>query len=289
MRSAMGWTLLMIALSAFNERWLRGLIAASGGCVKELGFGKGGFGRYSRYLDFMKRRHFGIFCLGLAVGATGVVTGLKSAGAQEKEMTANQIQELVRYSHSLQDATLRGKLDFKGGTDVPFSLVLKDGVVAFFFDDPKETVVLRQKKGGYTLTRQTANGNEPVPVSEYSDRVRGTDVLFEDLTMRFLYWPWATLDAEEHRIKTRKCWKLHIRNPKRDGPYSQVWIWVDKQSGGLMKMVAFDWDGYQVKTFEVLSGQKIDGSWVLKDMNVFSYSPKTRKETGKTVLMLRGR
>ena len=146
-------------MSAFNERWLEGLIAASGGCVKELGFGDGGFGRYSGHLDFMRRRFLSILCLGLAGVTTVGMTAVTTAGAQKSEMTANQIQELVRYSHSLQDATLKGRLDFKGGKDVPFSLVLKDGVVAFFFDNPRETVVLRQKKGGYTLTRQSAKGS----------------------------------------------------------------------------------------------------------------------------------
>ncbi|MDG2124689.1 MAG: outer membrane lipoprotein-sorting protein, partial [Verrucomicrobiales bacterium] len=217
----------------------------------------------------MRRRFSYVIWVGLAAL---LVVGAFAAD-EEDERTANQIQELVRYSHSLQNATLRGKLDFKGGENVPFSLVLKDGVVAFFFAEPKETVVLRQSEDSYQLSRQTEAGNVAVAKSEYGDKVRGTDVLYEDLTMRFLYWPWATKDGEES-IRTRKCWKLHIRNPKEEGPYSQVWIWVDKKSGGLMKMVAFDWKGYQVKKFEVLSGQKIDGSWVLRDMNVLSYAPR---------------
>jgi len=213
---------------------------------------------------------------------------LPAAAEEIPELTAQQIQELVRYSHSLQQADLVGQIKADNGAKATFDLKISGQRVRFRFRKPEQTIVLDNLHGGYKLTESVKGSpTKTVPSSKYGDPIRGTDMLYEDLAMRFLYWPQTNLKGVES-IKGRDAWKLHIVNPNRRprvGPYSQVYIWVDQKSGGLMKMEAFDWDGHRTKIYEVRSAQKIKGTWMLKKMDVETY--KKGKRTGSTSLRLR--
>jgi negative regulator of sigma E activity len=61
----------------------------------------------------------------------------------------------------------------------------------------------------------------------------------------------------EENVRTRKCWKLQLRAPSRESPYSNLLLWVDKASGALMRIEGYDWDAKLIKRFEVVSAQKI--------------------------------
>lgn len=215
--------------------------------------------------------------------------------ADDAEPSAEEIQALVRYSHSLESIDLNGLLrSSANGARIPFGLSIRGNIIQFGFAEPPETLTLIQKDGGCELTRTTeADGNDRLPDSRLSEPVRGTDVTYEDLAMRFLYWPDARRVGEEI-IKNRVAWKLHIINPRRSGPYSQVIIWVDRASGGLMKMEGYDWGDIdnkarRIKMYEVVSGQKIDGAWIIKKMNIESFDAASGKMTSRTTLELRER
>ena len=216
------------------------------------------------------------------------LAAIPAAAEEIPELTAQQIQEAVRYSHSLQQADLVGQIKADNGAKATFDLKISGQRVRFRFRDPEQSIVLDNLHGGYKLTESTLGSpTTTVPTSKYGEPIRGTDMLYEDLAMRFLYWPQSNLRGVES-IKGRDAWKLHIVNPNRAprvGPYSQVYIWVDQKSGGLMKMEAFDWGGKRVKRYEVKSAQKIKGTWMLKKMEVETY--KDGKRVGSTSLRLR--
>lgn len=200
-------------------------------------------------------------------------------------VTPQEIQERVRYSQALQDVTMKGLL--KSDTlkkRIPFSLTIRGGDVGFAF--ATETITLQRESGGYQLSRTAGGKTEGVPPTDYGKGVSGTDVTYEDLSMRFLYWPKAKIE-ETVVIKGRKAWKLHIASTTYKSSYSQVFIWVDQASGGLLKFEGYDWDGRRVKMYEVVSGQKIQGAWMIKKMNVESYNPENGKRTGRTTLQLK--
>ena len=62
---------------------------------------------------------------------------------------------------------------------------------------------------------------------------------------------------------------------------------MDKESGGLMKMMGYDWAGKLIKELKVTSGMKVDGATVLKSMDVIRYTPGTKKVAGETTFELR--
>ena len=78
-------------------------------------------------------------------------------------------------------------------------------------------------------------------------------------------------------IRTRNCWKLRLTAPTNDAPYKTVLLWVDKESGALMRMEGYDQKNLLVKRFEVVSAQKIEGRWFLKQMRIEEIEPGTDK------------
>jgi negative regulator of sigma E activity len=91
----------------------------------------------------------------------------------------------------------------------------------------------------------------------------------------------------DETVRTRSCWKLQVVAPSRNSQYWNVVIWVDKASGALMRMEAYDWDGKLAKRFEVISAQKIDNRWFLRQMRVEELQPGTNKVQARTYLEIK--
>ena len=114
----------------------------------------------------------------------------------------------------------------------------------------------------------TKEGTERVTGRHWSDLVQGSDISYEDISLRFLYWPGAEVQGEE-RMLLQPCWKLAVPAPAgSDSQYSRVTLWVEKDSGALMQAEAFDKAGKFARRFKVISGQKIAGGWYLKQMRI---------------------
>ena len=221
-------------------------------------------------------------------------TVLPSCHAQEKEkpaatapegLNAEQIVEMVHLSRALRNDVLQGELS-KGGKTVPFTVKMQESLIHFSFENPKQNINLDITEKGYRLKEVTAGSNKEVPAAMYATGIRGTDLTYDDISFRYLYWP-KKVKVGEESIKTRKCYVVDLYNPQRLGNYYLVRIFVDKESGGLMRMQAYDWNGKIIKTCTVSSGMKINGATVLKTMEVISYVPGTKKVAGETTFELR--
>jgi len=193
---------------------------------------------------------------------------------------------MVRMSQALQDLKhLKGKLrNDDTGQEFPFDLTMYDNVIRFLFPDPpKEIINLDLKDNGTKLTRTSAAGRVEMPAALYAERVRQTAINFEDLSMRFLYWPKAKVVGEE-KISFQKCWLVRVNNPDQRGPYRLVDLWVDQSSGAMMQMRAYNGQGKLMKEFKVRKAQKYKGAYILKQMRVESYDVNTGKVIGRTYL-----
>ncbi len=54
-----------------------------------------------------------------------------------------------------------------------------------------------------------------------------------------------------------------------------------------MRLEGYDWKGKLAKRFEVVSGQKIEGRWFLKQMRIEEMDPATGKVTSRTYLEIK--
>jgi hypothetical protein len=185
--------------------------------------------------------------------------------------TAQEILEQVRLQQSQQQLDLQGQLR-SGATVIPFRITQTGPVIRYTFASPPEVIQLRLGEKSSSLDLVLQNSTKKFATSRLDDKIGGTAVTYGDLALKFLYWPRTELLGEEI-IRTRDCWKLRLQPPSRDAQYSNVLLWVDKDSGALMRIEAYDWQGRITKRFEVVSAQKIEGRWFLKQMRIEELQP----------------
>ena len=184
-----------------------------------------------------------------------------------------------------QQIDLEGQLR-EGDKVVPFHLTQTGPLIRYSFTDPDEVVQLRRGKNGSRLDLVTDDGTEKFPAQKWNEKIRGTGITYKDLTFEFLYWPNARVLGDE-TVHARSCWKLQLAAPSRDSQYSNVLLWVDKKSGALMRMEGYDSNGKLAKRFEVVSTQKIDNRWFLKQMRVEELESGTTKVRARTYLEIK--
>ena len=199
--------------------------------------------------------------------------------------SAKEILASVRLMESRQQIDLQGQLR-QNDVVIPFQLVQNGPLIRYSFTKPDEVLQLRLGENSSRLDLVSEGEAEKFPASKLDQRIRGTSVTYEDLSFKFLYWPTARVLGEE-KVRTRKCWKLQLRAPSHESQYSNVLLWVDKASGALMRMEGYDWNAQLAKRFEVVSAQKIEGRWFLKQMRVEEFQPGTSHVQARTYLEIK--
>jgi hypothetical protein len=201
----------------------------------------------------------------------------------EAQQDPNAILEQIRSSQAQLDRPLSGQLRPEVGDPIPLELRLKGDEEEFRFQNPPETLVLQLRDESSVLTDQTATGKQVVSGSKMNQPVRGTDITYEDLSLRFLYWKNAKYEGEQ-RVKGLTCSIILVQPAGRISLYGSVRIWVAKDRGAMLRAEAFDWKGKLVKRFEVVSGQRIEGKTVFKQIRIERIDPETGKTASRTYL-----
>jgi Outer membrane lipoprotein-sorting protein len=199
--------------------------------------------------------------------------------------SAKEILDSVRMLEARQQIDLDGQLR-EDDTVISFHLTQTGPVIRYSFTDPDEVLQLRLGENGSHLDLIGEEGTEKFPPEKLNEKIRGTGITYDDLALKFLYWPNAKVLGDE-TVRTRSCWKLQVVAPSRDAQYWNVIVWVDKASGALMRMEAYDWNNQLAKRFEVISAQKIDNRWFLKQMRVEEMQPGTTKVQARTYLEIK--
>jgi outer membrane lipoprotein-sorting protein len=199
--------------------------------------------------------------------------------------SAKDILASVRMTEARQQIDLSGQLR-QNDVVVPFRLTQNGPLIRYSFTNPDEVLQLRLGENSSRLDLVTETGTERFAASKLHQKIRGTILTYEDLAFKFLYWPTARVLGEEN-VRTRNCWKLQLRAPSRESQYSNVLLWVDKASGALMRMEGYDWNAQLAKRFEVVSAQKIDNRWFLKQMRIEELQPGTNHVQARAYLEIK--
>lgn len=108
----------------------------------------------------------------------------------------------------------------------------------------------------------------PFPAKRLTELVAGTNVSYEDLTLRFLYWPNAKLEGEE-RMRGADCYRIRLNNPGREGAFASVYVWIHKKYGAFWHIRAHDRAGKPLKEFLVNEVMQLpDKSYTIKQMQI---------------------
>ena len=181
-----------------------------------------------------------------------------------------------------QQVDLRGQLR-QEATVVPFQLMQSGSVVRYIFSNPVETLQLQLGEKDSRLEEITSEGTEKIRPAQLDQKVRGTDVTYEDIALKFLYWPDAKLLGVE-TITTGNCWKVELRPGSTQSQYARVIVWIQQASGALVKLEGYDSKGQMIKRFNVVSAQKIQDRWYLKVMRIETFQPGTSHVSSRTYL-----
>ncbi|MEP7015086.1 MAG: outer membrane lipoprotein-sorting protein [Verrucomicrobiota bacterium] len=214
-----------------------------------------------------------------------IVLTLSSAALAEPPPSAQDILAMVRMRQAEQQIDLQGQLR-ENDNVIPFQLTQTGPLIRYSFRDPEEVLQLKLEENGSRLEVVSDSETEKIPAAKLDQKIRGTGITYGDLTLKFLYWPGGKVLGDE-TVHARSCWKVHVQAPARDSQYSNVFLWADKESGALMRIEGYDWNGKIAKRFEVVSAQKIDKRWFLKQMRVEEFQPGTNKVQSRTYLEIK--
>jgi hypothetical protein len=211
--------------------------------------------------------------------------GLTIVAATAPVPSAQDLLDQIRLQQSQQQLDLEGQLRSDDKL-IPFRLTQTGPVIRYTFVDPPEVVQLKLGEKSSSLDLVLEHSAKKFATSRLDDRIGGTPVTYGDLALKFLYWPRAEMLGEEV-VRTRPCWRLRLQPPSREAQYSNILLWVDKESGAMMRIQAFDWQGRLTKRFEVVSAQKIEGRWFLKQMRIEEFEPGTDHVRARTYLEIK--
>jgi hypothetical protein len=229
-------------------------------------------------------RHSFVICF-LRLSALVISFALTLSLQAQPSPSAQDILASVRMMEARQQIDLQGQLR-QNDVIIPFRLTQNGPLIRYAFTNQDEILQLRLGEKSSRLDLVTGSGTEKFAVSKLNQKIRGTSLSYEDLAFKFLYWPTARVLGEEN-VRTRNCWKLQLRAPSRESQYSNILLWVDKASGALMRMEGYDWNAELAKRFEVVSAQKIDNRWFLKQMRIEELQPGTNHVQSRTYLEIK--
>lgn len=198
---------------------------------------------------------------------------------------ASALLRNVRQQQASQQGTLNAQLRDKENL-TPFQIIWEGGTIRYQFFNPDQSLILKLGNKGAGLWERQGNQTAAITPSRFDQCVRGTSVTYEDLAFQFLYWPNPTVVGEDN-FRTRPAWIVQLRSPNKSSRYGTVRIWIDKESGALLRMEGFDFQGRSLKRFEVISAQKVGGHWLLKEMRIEERDPSSGRIIDRTYLSVK--
>jgi len=222
----------------------------------------------------------------ILVAVTGISFSTTSTVQAELKdnLKAERIVNGVRLASTLQHNDLNGTLR-KNGKRTPIGLFLRGKNIQFqYLKNKKWTIFhMRLKQNSFELFEIVKGKNVKLPDKKLSQPIMNTDLTYEDLAFRFLYWPNPKIVGVE-TIKLQKCHKIRLVNPGKGGKYAIVYIFVHQKYNALMQVNGYNKEGKILKRFHVTDLMNVPNGKTLKKMNVETYNPTKEKVTGITYL-----
>jgi hypothetical protein len=206
-------------------------------------------------------------------------------GAQQPD--AKAILEGARMSATLTklDEGLNGNLR-KANKKTDLTLFLKGKDIQFQFSENKQPArIFHMRIGDAALNLFEIIDGKTVnfPAKKLVEPIAGTDLTYEDLALRFFYWPNPKLEGQED-VGGQTCYKLRIDKPRGTaGRYEVVYVWVHTKFGAFMKIRGHDKTGGLLKEFQVEDVMQISKDvWTLRKMQVATHDPASGRRLSIT-------
>lgn len=194
---------------------------------------------------------------------------------------AAEMVRRVRLAATVMQTDLEGVVRREGGGKQPITLMLREQNMQFELGAAHRFHIRMGDEECRLFRIDPATGKtSEFPAADLSKEVPGTDLTYEDLTLRFLYWPGAKLEGEE-TVRDEKCWKIRLDNPKPgSGSFGAVYVWIHQKYGAFWDIKAYDRKGVPLKSFEVTKVMQLpDKNYTLEQMRIQKLKPNGRTES----------
>ena len=203
------------------------------------------------------------------LAAAFLALAITAPARAEDPPSAQDLLKSVRIAQSSQDWKLTGRIR-TGSKKIPFRLHLEKGAIRYEFIESGDTLTLRLGEKSSTLEEKKGGKTGRVTAAKFDAPVHDTDISYEDLALRFIYWRDANVVGSD-MISAHRCWKVEARPAnEKDSQYARVMLWIGREDGALMKAESYDAAGKWVRRFTVTSVMKREGYWMLKQMRIES-------------------
>ena len=178
----------------------------------------------------------------------------------------------------------------KNNKKIPVTLYLKGKDIQFQFqENGKDWRGFHMNIGdnGFNLAEIVDGKMVNFPAAKLVAPIGGTDLTYEDLALRFFYWPNPKLEGTED-VGGQSCYKIRVNKPKgAAGRYEVVYVWVHVKFGAFMRIRGHDKNGGLVKEFQVEDIMQIDKDvWTLRKMQVSTHDPANGRRLSITEVTL---
>jgi len=199
---------------------------------------------------------------------------------------AEAILKGARQVAVLQHQSLNGHIK-KNGKKTQVALFLQGEDIQFQVADSEkrswEKFHMKLGENQFNLYEFSGAKAKAFPSSKLSQPIRSSDLTYEDLAMRFLYWKNATV-VDQEKVQGQSCWKLRLINPTKAGDYKIVYAWIHQKAGALMQVVGYNAAGKPLKRFQITKLMRVGDDYTLRTMRVDSIDPASNKSHGVTYL-----
>ena len=203
---------------------------------------------------------------------------LKCSAASES--SAEALLQAARLRPTMHPITLSAEIR---GAEQPLPLTFKieKGAIEYQLHDPEELLILKLGPTNSSLSDTKKGLSHVISDENRYQEIRNTGVTYDDLSLGFLYWPHPRVVGSE-TLRGMKSSVIELRAPvqneaSKTSPYGSARLWIDENNGAPLRMEGFDPQGHLLKRFEVISAQKIEGLWMLKEMRIETFDPTTQK------------
>lgn len=208
-------------------------------------------------------------CVKSILAAACLTLALAPSVRADDPPSAQELLKSVRIAQSSQDWKLTGRIRV-GSKKIPFNLKLEKGAIRYEFTDNGDLLTLRLGEKSSVLEETKGGKTGRVIAAKLDAPVHGTEISYEDLALRFIYWRDANVIGSD-MISAHRCWKVEARPAfANDSQYARVVLWIGREDGALMKAESYDAAGKWVRRFTVTSVMKREGYWMLKQMRIES-------------------
>ena len=194
-------------------------------------------------------------------------------------MAAEPLPEAILQAARIQPTTRPVLLsaEIRGAEEIlPLTIKIDHGVINYQLANPDELITLKLSPTATSLRTTIETDESLMNEARRHQEFRNSGVTYDDLSLGFLYWPHPRFIRSES-IRGEKTWLIELTSPEEKNPYGNARLWIDQQSGAVIRMEGFDHNGHLLKRFEVISAQKINDIWMLKEMRIETFNPTTQK------------